>query len=102
MIAPEDSSAPSARCYQAASVAVSLINRVSAPTRARRGRNLPRRGRRRAPILVEAVTSGRERLLALAGKRMGRQADDRHVARLGVASKKNSNKIVSNKRERKP
>src|SRR5215470_8018962 len=29
---------------------------------------------------IELLTSGRERLLALAGKRMGRQADDRHVA----------------------
>src|SRR5262245_41784679 len=36
-------------------------------------------------LSIELVTSGRERLLALAGKRMGRQADDRHVARLGVA-----------------
>src|SRR5262249_17429683 len=34
---------------------------------------------------IELVTSGRECLLALAGKRMGRQADDRHVPRLGVA-----------------
>src|SRR5215470_18947227 len=34
---------------------------------------------------IELLTSGGERLLALAGKRMGRQADDRHVARLGLA-----------------
>src|SRR5215831_8240601 len=34
---------------------------------------------------IELFTSGRERLLALAGKRVGRQADDRDVARLGLA-----------------
>src|SRR6516165_6668493 len=34
---------------------------------------------------IELFTSGGERLLALAGKRMGRQADDRDVARLGLA-----------------
>src|SRR6516225_5864447 len=34
---------------------------------------------------IELFTSGGERLLALAGKRVGRQADDRDVARLGLA-----------------
>src|SRR5215468_1453105 len=58
MIAPEDSSAPSAALLRSSERCRFLINRVSAPTRrasapARRGRDLPRGG---APILVEAVT----------------------------------------------
>src|SRR5262249_32229152 len=52
MIAPEDSSAPSAALLPSSERYRFMINRVSAPTRrasapARRGRDLPRRGRRR-------------------------------------------------------